>query len=277
MGSNPTGPTTGHHHLSDQRSHFRPRAGPARVGRLLLSHGGAGRIGPVDPPDHAAVGRGPADAGQGRTAGPVGFDLDLTLIDSRAAIMAAWSAIIGETGVEIDLVAVEGRLGVKLEDEIPFWFSPDQVGAVAAAYRRHYVRLAPSLTTALPGAREALAAVRELGETPVVITAKHLVSVGPSMMAARLTVQEIFTHVHGQEKAAVLARIRAAVYVGDTPHDMIAARSAGVHAVGVSTGSFARPELLAGGAHVVLSSLAEFPAWYAAFRRAPGPASPQGS
>ncbi len=38
-----------------------------------------------------------------RTAGPAGFDLDLNLINSRPAIMAAWSAVAEELGVRIDL------------------------------------------------------------------------------------------------------------------------------------------------------------------------------
>jgi phosphoglycolate phosphatase len=46
---------------------------------------------------------------------------------------------------------------------------------------------------------------------------------------------------------------------------MMAARSAGTYAVGVTTGSFARTELLTAGAHIVLDSLRAFPAWYAAF------------
>ena len=201
---------------------------------------------------------------------PVGFDLDLTLIDSRPAILATWTEVARETGATIDLAAVDRRMGLKLEDEAAFWFPADQVGPAAAVYRRHYVRLAPGMTAALPGAHESLAAVRDAGAAPVVITAKHPVSVGPSMQAAGLTVQEIFTLVHGPEKAAVLARIRAAAYVGDTPADMMAARSAGTYAVGVPTGSFARTELLTAGAHIVLDSLREFPAWYAAFRRGPG-------
>ena len=38
-----------------------------------------------------------------RVTGPVGFDLDLTLINSRPPIMAAWQAVSAETGVDIDL------------------------------------------------------------------------------------------------------------------------------------------------------------------------------
>jgi phosphoglycolate phosphatase len=200
-------------------------------------------------------------------AGPVGFDLDLTLIDSRPAILGSWSEVARETGIEIDLGAIDARMGIKLEDEAAFWFPEAQVESAAAGYRRHYLRLAPTHTTALPGSHGALAAVRAAGAALVVITAKHPVSVGPSMAAAGLTVPEIFTHVHGVEKAAVLTRIRAAVYVGDSPSDMMAARSAGAHAVGVPTGSFGRTELLDAGAHVVLGSLLDFPSWYADFRR----------
>jgi phosphoglycolate phosphatase-like HAD superfamily hydrolase len=210
-----------------------------------------------------------ADGGHGRRAGPVGFDLDLTLIDSRRAILAAWSQVARETSVEIDLAAVDRRMGIKLEDEAAFWFPPARVDLAAAGYRRHYVRLAPRLTTALPGAAEALAAVRVAGEAPVIITAKHPDSVGPSLLAAGLVAVEIFAHVYGAEKAAVLRRIGAAVYVGDTPSDILAARSAGARAVGAATGSFTETELLAAGAHVVLGSLEDFPSWYADFRGGP--------
>jgi len=159
---------------------------------------------------------------------------------------------------------VDRRLGIKLEDELAFWFPPEQVAAAAGLYRRHYVALAERMTTALPGAREALAAVRAAGERVVIITAKHPVSVEPSLRAAGLAADELFTHVHGPEKAAVLRRLNAAAYVGDTPPDMAAAVQAGVRAVGVTTGSFTGEDLAGAGAEVVLGSLADFPAWYRA-------------
>ncbi len=199
--------------------------------------------------------------GMGRR-GPVGFDLDMTLIDSRPAIMASFAELARETATAIDLAEVDARLGIKLEDEVAFWFPPDRQAAAAACYRRHYVRLAPELTTILPGAREAVAAVRAAGERVVIITAKHPVSVEPSLRAVALAADEVFTHVHGPEKAAVLRNLRAAAYVGDSPPDMAAAVQAGVPAVGVTTGSFSRGALAGAGAEVVLDSLADFPAWY---------------
>ena len=194
--------------------------------------------------------------------GPVGFDLDMTLIDSRLAILAAFAGLGRDTATTIDLEAVDRRLGIKLEDELAFWYPPDRRAAAAAMYRRHYVRLAGQMTTALPGAHEALAAVRAAGERAVIITAKHAISVEPSLRAVGLEADEVFTFVHGPEKAAVLNRISAAAYVGDSPPDMAAAVQAGVRAVGVATGSFSADDLTRAGAEVVLGSLTDFPAWY---------------
>jgi len=201
-----------------------------------------------------------------RKVGPVGFDLDLTLINSRPAIMAAWSAVSAELGVLIDLAQVDQRMGIKLEDEVSYWFPADGHRAATDSYRRHYLRLAPLLTFPLAGAAESLAAVRHAGERAIIVTAKHQVSVQPSLDAAGLQADEVFTHVHGPEKAAVLARLSAAVYVGDTPADMAAGQSAGALAVGVPTGSFSSADLRSAGAAVVLGSLADFPSWYAGFR-----------
>ena len=195
---------------------------------------------------------------------PVGFDLDMTLIDSRPAIMASFAELARETATPIDPAAVDGRLGIKLEEEVTYWFPPDQQAAAVECYRRHYVRLAPQLTTLLPGAREALAAVRAAGERAVIITAKHPVSVEPSLRAVGLAADEVFTHVHGPEKAVVLRKLNAAAYVGDSPPDMAAALTAGVRAVGVATGSFGAGDLERAGADVVLDSLTDFPAWYRA-------------
>jgi len=198
--------------------------------------------------------------------GPVGFDLDMTLIDSRPAILASFAALARDTATAIDPEAVDSRLGIKLEDELTFWYPPEQRAAAAVIYRRHYVRLAEQMTTALPGAHEALAAVRAAGERAVIITAKHQVSVEPSLRAAGIEADEVFTFVHGPEKAAVLSRLEATAYVGDSPPDMAAAVAAGARAVGVATGSFSRDDLARAGADVVLDSLEAFPAWYRTVR-----------
>lgn len=195
---------------------------------------------------------------------PVGFDLDMTLIDSRRAILGSFAGVAADTGVPIDGAAVNRRLGIKLEDELAFWFPPEEVPRAVAIYRGHYAELAGPLTTVMPGAREAIAAVRAAGARAVVITAKYVVPARASLEESGLSADELFTEVHGPEKAAVLARLGARAYVGDTPADMAAALAAGATAVGVATGSFTAAELTAAGAGVVLDSLTDFPAWHAA-------------
>jgi len=177
--------------------------------------------------------------------------------------MAAWRAVAEETGVRIDLAQVDSRMGIKLEDEVAYWFPAAAIETAAATYRRHYVALLPRLTTLLPGALASIAAVRNRGQRAAIVTAKHLISAEPSLAAVGLVPDELFTYVHGSEKAEVLTRLAALAYVGDTPADMTAARQAGAVAVGVPTGSFSAAQLREAGADVVFASLQEFPAWYA--------------
>jgi phosphoglycolate phosphatase len=199
---------------------------------------------------------------------PIGFDLDLTLIDSRATILESFALVGAETGSPIDLDLVQGRLGIKLEDELAHWFDGGQLEAAAAIYRRHYVELARRSTPVMPGARAALEAVRAAGAEAVIVTAKHPVSVGPCLEASGIVADQLFADVHGPEKAAVLRRIGAAAYVGDTPPDMAAAVQAAALGIGVTTGSFGEADLLAAGAGAILDTLEQFPGWYAAERRA---------
>jgi phosphoglycolate phosphatase len=196
------------------------------------------------------------------TPAPVGFDLDMTLIDSRRVILESFARLAADTGVAIDPAGVTSRLGIKLETELAYWFPPAEIQRSVQVFRSHYLQLLGPLTTRLPGAAEALAAVRAAGARSVVITAKYELTARLSLEGVGLAADELFADAHGPEKAEVLKAIGAAVYVGDTPADMEAAATAGAHAVGVTTGSFTGADLRAAGAADVLSSLADFPALY---------------
>jgi phosphoglycolate phosphatase-like HAD superfamily hydrolase len=196
------------------------------------------------------------------TPAPVGFDLDMTLIDSQRAILASFAGVAADTGAAIDPAGVLSRLGIKLQDELAYWFPPGEVEEAVRIYRAHYLKLLGPMTLALPGAAEALAAVRAAGARAVVITAKHEVPARLSLESVGLSPDELVADAHGPEKGAILTTIGAAVYVGDTPADMAAAVMAGAHAVGVATGSFGAAELRAAGAAEVLPSLSDFPPLY---------------
>ena len=199
------------------------------------------------------------------TPAPVGFDLDMTLIDSRAAILGSFAGVAAETGVAIDPAEVDRRLGIKLEDELAHWMAPEAIEPAMRIYRTHYLRLAGPLTRLLPGALESLAVVRAAGASAIVITAKLEATARLSLDALGLVPDAVYGGVHGPEKAAVLTSVGAAVYVGDTPADMAAAVTAGARPVGVATGSFTGDELRAAGAVNVLLSLRDFSALYQSF------------
>jgi phosphoglycolate phosphatase len=196
------------------------------------------------------------------TQAPVGFDLDLTLIDSRQAILESFAGLAADTGVAIDPAAVTSRLGIKLEAELAYWFPPSEITEAVRVYRSHYLRLSGPLTTQLPGAAEALEAVRAAGARVVVVTAKYELTARLALQGVGLSADELFADAHGAEKGLILKTIGAAVYVGDTPADMEAAVNAGAHPVGVSTGSFTAADLRVAGATDVLSSLTDFPSLY---------------
>lgn len=193
---------------------------------------------------------------------PVGFDLDMTLIDSQDVILASFAGLAADTGVAIDPAGVTKRLGIKLQDELAHWFPAAEIDEAVRIYRAHYLALLGPMTRVLPGAAAALAAVRSAGARAVVITAKAELPARLSLDCVGLSADELIADAHGPEKAAVLAELGAAVYVGDTPADMAAAVMAGARAVGVATGSFPAAELRAAGAADVLPSLTDFPRLY---------------
>lgn len=191
----------------------------------------------------------------------VGFDLDMTLVDSRPGIAATLAALGAETGTPIDADVVVGRLGPPLEDEMAHWFPSDEVPTVSDRFRELYADLGVPGTVLLDGAAESVAAVRSAGGGVVVVTAKFESNAVACLDHVGLAVDAVCGWRHGPDKGVALAERGAAVYVGDTPTDVTGARGVGIVAVGVATGPHPAGELHAAGADMVLGSLTEFPAW----------------
>jgi len=191
----------------------------------------------------------------------VGFDLDMTLIDTRPGIAAVLDALSAETGVFIDSGAAVSRLGPPLEQELAHWFPADQIDAAADRYRALYPDLAVLPVAALPGARDAVQAVRRHGGRVVVVTAKYEPNARLHLEHLGLDVDEVVGWRFGPAKGEALAERGASVYVGDHVADVAGARVAGALSVAVPTGPISAPELQAAGADVVLNDLRAFPGW----------------
>jgi phosphoglycolate phosphatase len=196
----------------------------------------------------------------GSRAPAVGFDLDMTLIDSRPGIAAAFRELTSRTGVYVDADLAVSRLGPPLRTELRHWFPAGDVEAAVTAYRGLYPEYAVAPSLPLPGAVEALAAVRDLGLRVVVVTSKigrlahlHLDHLG---MVADAVAGDLFA----EGKATALVEHGVRWYVGDHTADMVAANAAGVPGIAVATGPCTVEELWAAGATEVLDDLTLLPA-----------------
>jgi uncharacterized protein len=195
----------------------------------------------------------------------VGFDLDMTLIDPRPGVVASFLAVTAETGVEIDGELVASRLGPPLEVELANWVAADRVDELAERYRGHYATVGVDGTSLLPGAVEALAAVRREGGRTVVVTAKNERNARATLDRLDLPADEVVGNRFGAGKSEVLLERGASVYVGDHTADMLAAATARATAVAVTTGAASETALREAGADVVLGDLTEFPDWLSAY------------
>ena len=107
----------------------------------------------------------------------------------------------------------------------------------------------------LPGASEALAAVRRHDGRIVVVTGKFPANAHRHVDHLALEIDVLEGWVWGVGKADVLRREGVTVYVGDHVHDVEGARAAGALSVSVLTGGCTRAELLEAGTDVVLRKL----------------------
>jgi phosphoglycolate phosphatase-like HAD superfamily hydrolase len=192
----------------------------------------------------------------------VGFDLDMTLIDTRPGFAATLSALGAETGVEFDVEAMTARLGPPLDLMLAEYVSDaSRVTAMADRFRALYPDLAVHPTPTFAGAHEALAAVRRHGGRTLVVTGKYRPNAELHLDALGLDVDVLVGWAWGHGKAQHLLEHGASVFVGDHVHDVEGARAAGITSVSVLTGGCDEAELWAAGTDVVLPDLTAFPAW----------------
>ncbi|MFF4957458.1 HAD family hydrolase [Streptomyces sp. NPDC001222] len=191
----------------------------------------------------------------------VGFDLDMTLIDSRPGIHACYRELSARTGTYIDADLAITRLGPPLVDELVNWFPAERIDEMADLYRAMYPAVAIAATPALTGAREAIEAVRAADGRAIVVTAKYEPNAKLHLEHLGIEPDEVIGDLWAEQKAEALLEHAAGVYVGDHVGDVRGARKARAYSVAVATGPCPAEELRAAGADVVLADLTEFPAW----------------
>ena len=191
----------------------------------------------------------------------VGFDLDMTLIDTGPGVAATLDALAAELGVEFPSQEIAAALGPPLHHMLAPHLPAAELGAATDRFRAIYPDHAIRPTRHLTGAPEALAAVRRHGGRILLVTGKFTANAQLHVDHLGLDVDLVTGNVWGEGKAAVLREEGAGIYVGDHVHDVAGALAAGALSVSVLTGGSTREDLVAAGTHVVLDDLTAFPAW----------------
>lgn len=204
------------------------------------------------------------------------WDIDGTLVDSHAAIMAAMDAGMAAAGLPaLPAASVSSIVGLSLPVAVETLLpdtDPDTRALVVEGYRSHYsVARRRAESPLFPGALECLDRLSARDDLLMAVaTGKSRRGLDGLIEAHGLGRYFAATHCadgHPSKPAPgmILSCLadtgaRRAVMIGDTSFDMLMARNAGVAALGVAWGHHPAAELTAAGA---LSVAADFPRLHA--------------
>jgi pyrophosphatase PpaX len=196
------------------------------------------------------------------------FDLDGTLVDSGAIILASFKhaarTVLARDVEEEQIAALVG--GSNLHDQMRV-LSPAHVDELVRVYREHNRPLHDELQ-AFEGVEELMETLSGQGRKLGIVTAKGRQTV--DLAFAVLSLERYFEAVvtadmtdrHKPDPAPVLKALELlesepadAAFVGDSPYDIAAGKAAGVFTVAVSWGKIHPEErLLEAGADVLVHS-----------------------
>ena len=191
----------------------------------------------------------------------VGFDLDMTLVDSSEGIVDALIHVCKIHGVQTSREDALATIGLPLDQVFPMWLPDYAYEQLLDEYRDHYGEYGIPKTKVMPGAKDAISAIHELDGRVVVVSAKKEDFARRVLEVAGLNVEAVHGYLFAEHKGDALRHENAHIYVGDHPGDIKAARAAGAVSVVVPTGPINEGILRESKPDVVLQTLEEFPAW----------------
>lgn len=187
------------------------------------------------------------------------FDLDGTLLDSVALILASYQHTLAAHGLPpVPDETILAGMGIPLEAGFARSIGDaEEIARMVTTYRAHNLELHDSMVQPYPGVSEVVRALRERGGRLAVVTSKR--REGTERGLSKLGLRECFDALvcsddvsrakpHPEPVHLALERLggvdpERAVFVGDSTHDMEAGRAAGVHTAAVLWGPFSRAAL----------------------------------
>jgi HAD superfamily hydrolase (TIGR01509 family) len=197
------------------------------------------------------------------------FDVDGTLVDSNYLHVHAWYRAFNDVGLDVEAWRIHRSIGMDgsmLVASLAEGADDDTRSRLKDLHSRYYQETVPLLRP-LPGARELLVAVHELGLQIVLATSApedelsivREVLASDDLVSAATSSNDVDT-AKPQPDIVQVALDRAgvdtdhAVFVGDTVWDVEACERAGVPTIAVLSGGVSRGELETAGAQAVFEN-----------------------
>ena len=204
------------------------------------------------------------------------FDLDGTLIDSTEAIVDCFYHTFDVIRAPRPLrEQIVSTISLTLENQFATLTDHDPAEC-ARIYREKYFRIGPAMTTLLEGAASILERCHVEGVRTGFVTSK--LRAASELLLENLAVLHYFEARIGPEdvvhpkphpepllKALDHLNLEpgVAVYLGDTPLDVQAARAAGIRCAALTTGYASQEQLQAENPHMICANLAQAADWLA--------------
>ena len=204
------------------------------------------------------------------------FDWDGTVVDSAGHITQSLQSAAADLDLPIPSdVRARHIIGLGLVDALTFLFPElpsDQYPELAERYRHHYLA-GDHKVQLFPGAHDFILGFRDAGFTLAVATGKARRGLDRALQATKLAsmfhasrcADEGMPKPHPDMLLHLIATLGVAaqrtLMIGDTTHDLLMARNAGVSAAAVAYGAHPREVLVEQNPIACFSSFSELAQW----------------
>jgi HAD superfamily hydrolase (TIGR01509 family) len=203
------------------------------------------------------------------------FDLDGTLVDSVYQHVLAWREAMAGVGIELAVWRIHRRIGMSgglmanaILRETGHKVTKEEAGRLVRLHAEAYARLTEQVRP-LPGARDLLAYLTEIGAPWAIATSARIESARPTLERlgvpsnVPIITRDQVQHAKPDPDLFLAAAerlgvpIHESVVVGDSVWDLLAARRARALGVGLLSGGYGEEELASAGAYRVYQDPAD--------------------
>jgi phosphoglycolate phosphatase-like HAD superfamily hydrolase len=189
----------------------------------------------------------------------IGFDLDMTLVDSNLGLIKTLGHIFPEKYEIQEKWFVQKISGLPLKEILSTLAHEDEISMFEKLFLELYPSIGVSNSSLYPGAIAALNCVKDSGYEPIIVSAKSPSNLDKMVSYFELPVSLAVGGAHGLGKSKILKDNNAQLYVGDQESDVMSAHNVGIPALKIVSSDL---EFEFTNADWTLEGIEKFPEWF---------------